>query len=132
MTPWLRVTYLLPITTRNDRTAYLRVLNYVRTRHPQNDQGDSAHGEPTFRGFSYTTVQDDPAPIHGYYWPENGRNWIPDEIALLFFDHPGSFQEPGFVFENTQFLKSLIERYYEEEGSPQDEIWCTMQELYLI
>ena len=130
METWLRVTYFLPLTTHNDRAAYLRVLDYIRTRHPRVGQDDPPPAEPIITGFSYTTVQDDPPPLHGDYWSRD--RWIPDDLAILFLDNLGSIEEPGNVLNDAQAIKSIIAGFYDDEGSPQVEIWCTIQQIYLL
>ena len=126
--PWVRITYLLPITRADDRTAYLRVLNYLRSKHPRDD--DSPTPEPTVVGFTFS--QDDPPAFQGLWWSSAGHGWILDDLVLLFLDRPGSLGDSG-VLSEARTIKSQIERFYEEEGSPQTGgIWCTAQEIHLL
>jgi hypothetical protein len=119
---WTRVSYFLPITSVNDKTAYLRVLNYLRSRHPQ-----SGHPQP-ISGF--TSTVDDPEYFKGYYWSREHR-WVDDSIALLFIDFPKTVTDPGLEQE-ARAIKTVIESYYEQEGSKQDEVWVTAETIHLV
>ncbi len=128
MEEWVRLTYFLPVTQTNDRTAYLRVLNYLRSRHPH--AGTSPPEEPPFTGFTYTA--DDPPAIHGLYWSEVGSQWVPDNLVLLFIDRKGSLSNPEAILADAERIKSSIAQFYQEEGSPQEAIWCTLESIRLV
>jgi hypothetical protein len=98
MAEWTRITYLLPITTRNDRTAYLRTLNLLRTKYPQ------------ISGFTYS--QDDPPTLHGYYWSETLTEWIHDIIAMVAIDRHTPSGASEILKEEIRLLKREVERIY--------------------
>ncbi|MBI3326137.1 MAG: hypothetical protein HYZ81_05480 [Nitrospinae bacterium] len=118
MAEWIRISYFLPVTTRNDRTAYLRTLESLRTRYP------------LISGFTYS--QDAPPTYRGYYWSDALQLWVQDYIAVIFIDRPSTLQERATVRQEAQTLKSQIARFYEEEGSPQESVWCTIQPIELV
>jgi hypothetical protein len=118
---WTRITYFLPVTSVDDRAAYLRVLNTLRDRHP-----GSGHANPV-PGF--TTTSDDPVAINGFYWSPTQHGWVDDSIVLLFLDCDGDY---GAVGANAAAIKAEIAQIYAEEGSPQEEIWCTAEPMRLI
>lgn len=127
MEEWTRIVYLLPVTTTNDRTAYLRVLNCLRSKHPQVDLDPA---ESPITGFTHTL--DDPPAFGGFYWSETLGDWVPDSLALLFLDRAGSTTEADPAIEDARRMKSRIGQFYSEEGSPQDEVWCTVQQIHLV
>jgi len=108
MPEWIRIIYFLPVTTRNDRTAYLRTLDYLRTRHPQ------------ISGFTYS--QDDPPLLHGYYWSETQQGWMIDTVAVVLIDRPISQGGSEALREEARALKSQIAQFYQEEGSAQEAV----------
>ena len=123
MQPWTRVTYLLPITSTNDKTACLRALNYLRSRHP-----GSGHPHP-ISGFTSTAA--DHEVIKGYYWSRTHGRWVDDSIAVLFIDFPRPIDDPTLETEALA-IKAQIEKLYEDEGTRQDELWCTAESVGLI
>ena len=123
MQPWTRLTYLLPITSINDKTAYLRTLNLLRSRHPR-----SGHPEP-ISGFTSTAA--DHEAIKGFYWSRNAGRWVDDSIAVLFIDFPRPINDAALEAE-AQGIKVQIEKLYEQEGTKQDELWCTAESIGLI
>lgn len=127
MEEWVRISYLLPITTGNDRTAYLRVLNYLRSRYPRAEPGAL---ESPIAGFTYTSAE--PPAFQGLYWSARRGDWVPDTLVLLIVDRPGSIRESGPVLDDARSIKARIAEFYAEEASPQDEIWCTLQQIYLL
>jgi hypothetical protein len=124
MDEWTRITFLLPVTSANDRTAYLRVLDFLRSRHPPSA---STVTDRSITGFSHSI--DEPAAYKGFYWSVRRVEWIPDEIVVLFLDRSGRLIE---VAQEARPLKAAIERFYREEGSEQEQIWCTVQQIRLV
>lgn len=123
MAEWTRVTYFLPVTSVNDQTAYLRTLNYLRSRHP--DSGD----KNPLSGF--TSTIDDPAVISGFYWSERSRKWVDDKIVILFIDFPAPLGD-NKLDDEVKKIKAQIEKFYVEEGSAQEELWCTAEGMRVI
>jgi hypothetical protein len=125
MAEWARITVLLPVTLANDRTAYLRFLDFLRSQHPFSATSVSEH---PVTGFSHSA--DEPPAYKGHYWATSaGGRWVPDEIVILFLDREGPL---GRIIEDARSLKATVERSYREEGSEQDEIWCTVHQIQLV
>lgn len=117
MAEFVRAILFLPVRSENERSAYLLILNHLRSRHP-----GSGHPEP-IGGF--TTSTDDPAPFIGYYWSERLGEWIDDAIALLVIDLPADRKA------DVATIKGYVEKTYREEGATQDEVWCTLERIEL-
>ena len=122
---WVRITLLLPVTSPDDQTAFLALLNYIRSQHP------APLTDRPITGFTHSP--DEPAAYYrGFYWSTQGLGqdrWVSDDIVILFTDRPGKLADIESV---AQTLKATADRIYREEGSPQEEVWCTMQSLQLV
>src|SRR6266852_2471435 len=116
----IRISYFLPLTNTNDQTAYFRTLDHFRSPHPV------AAGRPFIRGF--TVSSSDPPVFTGSYWSDDQQTWLQDLIAILFVDLPPSRQIRAIAAET----KAAVARFYAEEGSPQEEIWCTLENIEVI
>ena len=116
----IRISYYLPLTNTNDQTAYLRTLDHLRSPHPIVD------GNPLVGGF--TVSSSDPPVFTGSYWSDDQQNWLQDSIAILFVDLPASEGIRAIAEE----MKAVVARLYDEEGSPQEEIYCTLENIDVI
>ena len=116
----IRVSYFLPITNANDQTAYYRTLDYLRSPRP------AVKGRRPVSGF--TVSSSDPPIFAGFYWSEGQQMWLRDFIAILFVDLPAS--EP--IDEIARALKTNVARFYADEGSPQEEMWCTLEHIEVM
>lgn len=116
----IRVSYFLPLTNANDQTAYYRTLDYLRSPRPAID------GRPPVSGF--TVSSSDPPVFAGFYWSDGQQIWLRDSIAILFVDLPAS--EP--IDEIARALKADVARFYADEGSPQEEMWCTLERIDVV
>jgi hypothetical protein len=116
----IRVSYFLPLTNTNDQTAYYRTLDYLRSPRP------AVEGRPPVSGF--TVSSSDPPAFAGFYWSEGQQVWLRDSIAILFVDLPAS----ELIDEIAQSLKAAVVRFYADEGSPQEEMWCTLERIDVI
>ncbi len=114
----VRITYFLPITTANDRTACLRIMDELRTRRPE------------ITGFTHSA--DDPPAFRGTWWSEDRMLWVPDHLVLLFVDRPGSLTDPAGILAFAHEIKSRIAQVYAQEESPQEEIWCTLEQIHRL
>ncbi len=114
----IRISYFLPLTNPYDQAAYLRTLDHLSNPQPV------AHGR--FSGF--TVSSSDPPVFTGFYWSDEQQSWIQDLIAILFVDLPASGQVRAIAGE----MKAAVARFYAEEGSPQEEIWCTLEDIDVI
>jgi hypothetical protein len=52
--------------------------------------------------------------------------WVEDRIALLFVDLPEERKD------EIADIKAYIEKTYQEEGSAQDELWCTIERIEVL
>jgi len=116
----IRVRYFLPVTNANDQTAYYRTLDYLRSPRP------AVKGRRPVSGF--TVSSSDPPIFAGFYWSEGQQMWLRDFIAILFVDLPAS--EP--IDEIARALKTDVARFYADEGSPQEEMWCTLERTEVV
>lgn len=117
----------MPVTSASDRTAYYRFLDYLRSQRPRAGRTEKT---PAVEGFSQSL--DDPAPLLGHYWSPRLGEWVPDEIAVVLLDRPGAPEPASAPIHEAEMLKAVVDRFYFEEGSKQDEIWCTTQLIYLV
>ena len=120
MAAWIRVSYFLPLTNANDQTAYYRTLDYLRSPLP------APVGRSPVSGF--TVSGSDPPAFTGFYWSEGQQSWLRDSIAILFVDLPAS--EP--IDEIARALKADVARFYAGEGSPQEEMWSTLERIEVL
>ena len=120
MAAGIRLRYFLPLTNANDQTAYYRTLDYLRS--PRR----GVEGHPPVTGF--TVSSNDPPTFAGFYWSERQQVWLRDSIAILFVDLPAS--EP--IDEIARALKADVARFYADEGSPQEEMWCTLEHIDVV
>ena len=110
----LRFTVFLPTTTVPDQVAYLQAVDLLRSD-PRRIPG-------------YTHTVDDPPILVGWYWSQNDGIWIRDTIALAFTDLPDN-PNPR---DQLRQVKEDIKRLYVDAGSPQQELWCTLQPLEVL
>lgn len=80
----VRITFFLPVSTTNDRAAFLRLLDELRTRHPPGAASPPENSPIT--GFTYSA--DDPPAFHGNWWSESRTEWVPDRLVLLIASGP--------------------------------------------
>ena len=120
MTDRIRISYYLPLTNPYDQAAYLRTLDHLSNPHPVAD------GRLSVRGF--TVSSSDPPVFTGFYWSDEQQVWLQDLISILFVDLPASGQVRAIAGE----MKGAVARFYAEEGSPQEEIWCTLENIDVI
>jgi len=116
----IRVSYYLALTNANDQTAYFRTLDHFRSPHPV------AGGRPLVSGF--TVSSSDPPAFTGFYWSYEQQIWLQDLIAILFVDLPAAEQIRAIAAD----MKTAVARFYAEEGSPQEEIWCTLENIDVV
>ena len=116
----IRISYFLPVTNTNDQTAYFRTLDHFRSPHPV------AAGRPSVSGF--TVSRTDPSVFSGSYWSDEQQTWLQDLMAILFVDLPASGQIRAMAAET----KAAVARFYAEEGSSQEEIGCTLENIEVI
>ena len=116
----IRVSYFLPITHANDQIAHLRTLDYLRSPRP------SAEAHLSVTGFTLSSV--DPPAFRGVYWSDERRVWLEDSISILFVDLPTS----EAVRERAAAMKTTIAQFYAEEGSAQEEMWCTLEGIEAV
>jgi hypothetical protein len=116
----IRISYFLPLTNPYDQAAYLRTLDHLSNPQPVAD------GRPPVRGF--TVSSSDPPVFTGFYWSDEQQIWLQDLISILFVDLPASGQIRAIAAE----MKATVARFYAEEGSPQEEIWCTVENIGVI
>ena len=76
----------------------------------------------------FTVSSSDPPEFTGFYWSEEQQFWLQDLISILFVDLPASGQIRAIATE----MKAAVARFYAEEGSPQEEIWCTVESIDVI
>lgn len=124
----VRITFFLPVSTTNDRAAFLRVLHELRTRHPLGAASPPENSPIT--GFTYSA--DDPPAFHGNWWSESRTEWVPDRLVLLFVDRRGSLRRPRALLTFAEPLKAQIAQVYADEGSPQEEIWCILEQIHRV
>lgn len=124
----VRITFFLPISTTNDRAAFLRVLDALRTRHPPGAPSPSENSLIT--GLTYSA--DDPPAFHGNWWSESRSEWVPDRLVLLLVDRRGSLRRPRAFLTFAESLKAQIAQVYADEGSPQEEIWCILEQIHRV
>ena len=115
-----RISYFLPLTNPYDQAAYLRTLDHLSNPQPVADGRLSVGG--------FTVSSSDPPVFTGFYWSDEQQIWIQDLIAILFVDLPASGQVRAIAGE----MKAAVARFYAEEGSPQEEIWCTLEDIDVI
>ncbi len=116
----IRISYFLPLTNPYDQAAYLGTLDHLSNPQPVAD------GRPPVRGF--TVSSSDPPVFTGFYWSNEQQIWLQDLISILFVDLPASGQIRAIAAE----MKATVARFYAEEGSPQEEIWCTVENIDVI
>jgi hypothetical protein len=104
-----------PGTGRNTRS-----LDYLRSPRP------AVEGRPPVSGF--TVSSSDPSVFTGFYWSEGQQVWLRDAIAILFVDLSAS--KP--IDEIARALKADVTRFYADEGSPQEEMWCTLERIEVV
>lgn len=115
----LRATFFLPVTTVDDRTAYLRVIDFLRST-------DLGLG-------GFTTTTHNPAVLRGFYWSERLAEWVLDDIVVAFVDLTvRDDSEEVAARAKIRTIKGRIEAMYEEEGSKQEEVWCTLERIEVI
>ena len=64
----------------------------------------------------------------GFYWSDEQQIQLQDLMAILFLDLP----TPGPIREIAGEFKSAVAQFYAEKGSPQEEIWCTLENIVVI
>src|SRR5712692_1561683 len=116
----IRISCYLPLTTTNDQAAYLRTLDHLSSPRPVAD------GRPSVSGF--TVSSSDPPVFTGFYWSDEQQVWLQDSIAIVFVDLLASGQVRAIAGE----MKAAVARFYAEEGSPQEEIWGTLENIDVI
>jgi hypothetical protein len=90
---------------------------------------DDLRRRPDIKGF--TTSIDDPVAFRGWYLSEAG--WIDDDIALIFVDRPGRAEDQDSETAKLALtVKAMIAHMYLQEGAPQEELWCTAEQIYLF
>ncbi len=120
MSDRIRVSYFLPVTHANDHAAYFRILDYLRSPRLAVD----AHLSVT--GFTVSSI--DPSAFTGLYWSDGRQIWLQDSISLLFVDLPAS----DLIRDLAGEMKAMIAQSYAEEGSPQEEMWCTLERIEVV
>ena len=119
----VRVTFYLPVTRISDRTAYLLVLDHIRSLRPRDGVPS---GELVIRG--YTVSTDDPVVFGGLWWSERRHDWLRDDIVLLILD----FGAGDYDRDKVMGLKRRIQSIYTGENAVQEELYVTVEEISLL
>ena len=74
----IRTTFYLPVTRISDTTAYLLVLDHIRSLRPRDG---TPSGDMIIHG--YTTSIDDPVVFGGLWWSTRRHDWVRLETILF-------------------------------------------------
>ena len=80
------------------------------------------HGPLGVQGFTYSEPL--PTAFYGYWWSDDRKKWIRDNIVLLIIDY--NTDEVHSVSAKISELKAKISECYRQEGSAQDAVWVVM------
>jgi hypothetical protein len=99
------------VNDEREERAFVKVLGYLKGL---KGQGVGVTG--------WTISVARPAAFRGWWWSEQGREWISDDITLCIVDYHLTFDDPALSAQ-VRTLKQTIRKWYRYHGSPQEELW---------
>lgn len=106
-----RVTCHLPLNNAREEKAFFQVLAHLN---------ELRHQKVGVTGFTHSELR--PAVYHGYWWPEDQKGPVHDQLVLCTIDFrlaASSRQLAAKVKE----LKQTIQKWYRHYQSSQDDVW---------
>jgi hypothetical protein len=107
----------LPVNNAYEEKAFFRVLSYLQGL---KDQRVGVNG--------WTTSTLRPAAFHGWWWSDNRREWIRDDLVLCFVDYLLSFDDTA-LSQRVGELKQTIRMSYRIHRSTQQEVWVVAHQV---
>ena len=112
-----RVMCHLPLNNGQEEKAFFKVLSHL--------QGLKNEGVGV-SGFTTSTVR--PAAFHGWWWSDDRREWVRDDLVLCFVDYHLAFDDAA-LGEQVEKLKQMIRKWYRLHRSPQEEVWVVAYQV---
>lgn len=122
MEPWVSILFSLPVASPRESAAYKKALDFLVGQNPD------------IEGRSYHTSKGDELPtVHRYRYVEDhpGPGYLNAREALFTMCIAGSIDDAA-VRAKIEQIRERLEKIYSEKGAPQDEIICTIQQIYRL